>query len=131
MKTSLFSIFTLIIVSIYCITTTAQDNAQIGLPKGAIARIGKGTLSDIRFSPDGRKLAVSTSLGIWFHDPKTGEELDLLIRPHTHRAFFAFSPDNQTIASLSWVRRLTSNKNNRYVVGVWDTNTGEDKALPE
>ncbi|MCG9128073.1 PD40 domain-containing protein [Candidatus Poribacteria bacterium] len=129
MKTSLFLIFTLIFVLICCLSTSAQNNAQICLPKGAVARIGKGTLGEIRFSPDGRKLAVSTSLGIWLHEPNTGEELDLLERPHTHTALFAFSPDNQTIASLSWGSRLTSNKYNRYVVKVWDTNTGEDKAI--
>ena len=31
----------------------AQDYTQWGLPEGAKARIGKGSINDMRYSPDG------------------------------------------------------------------------------
>ena len=37
----------------------AQDYTQWGLPEGAIARIGKGSITDIAYSPDGSRLAVA------------------------------------------------------------------------
>ena len=130
MKTPLFSTCTLLILSIFCFQLAAQDNAQIGLPEGAIARIGKGTLGEIHFSPDGSKLAVSTSIGIWFHDPQTGKALELLGRSHITPPYaFAFSPDGKTIASGSWGKRLQTNEHSRFTVEVWDTTTGKDKAI--
>ena len=35
----------------------AQDNTKVGLPDGAIARLGKGGINLMRFSPDGQILA--------------------------------------------------------------------------
>ncbi len=125
MKTSFFLILTQILIFSYCLPLTAQDNAQIGLPEGAIARLGKGSLGVIHFSPDGSKLAVSTSVGIWFHDPQTGKEFELLKRPHiAHPYVFAYSPDGKTIASVCWGKpKQTSG------VEVWDVTNGEDKAI--
>ena len=57
----------------------AQDYTQIRLPEGAKARLGKGNISDIAYSPDGKRLAVSGSLGIWIYDAQSGNEIDLLI----------------------------------------------------
>lgn len=129
MKTSLFLTCTLLILSIFCFHLAAQDNAQIGLPEDTIARIGKGSLGQIHFSPDGSKLAVSTSIGIWIHDPQTGKELDLLRRSHIARPYiFAFSPDGKIIASTSWGKPKTSGRGINGVE-VWDVTTGEDKAI--
>ncbi len=130
MKTSLFFTGTLLILSIFSFHLAAQDNAQIGLPEGAIARIGKGTLGQIHFSPDGSKLAVSTSIGIWVHDPHTGKELDLLRRSHIARPYiFAFSPDGKTIASTSWGKPKRTSGRGINGVEVWDVTTGEDKTI--
>ncbi|MYF97589.1 hypothetical protein F4212_00425 [Candidatus Poribacteria bacterium] len=130
MKTSLFLILTAILVLIFSFTSTAQDNAQIGLPEGAIARLGKGSLGEIHFSPDGSKLAVSTSIGIWFHDPHTGKELVLLSRPHIVRPYtFAFSPDGNTIASNCWGKETDTSGRGIHSVEVWDVATGEDKTI--
>lgn len=60
MKTSFFLIFTAITVSVCSFPSTAQDSSQIGLPEGAIVRIGKGALGEVHFSPDGSQLAIST-----------------------------------------------------------------------
>ena len=53
----------------------SQDFTQWSLPDSAIARLGKGSISgDIAFSPDGSRLAVSGSIGIWIYDAYTGAE---------------------------------------------------------
>ena len=57
---------------------SAQDYTRWHLPEGAIARFGKGSISDFVYFPDGHRLAVLSSIGIWIYDVRTGEELDLL-----------------------------------------------------
>lgn len=100
MKISIFLRCTILTLSICCFSAIAQDSTQFSLPEGAIARLGKGTLGEIHFSPDGSRLAVSSSIGIWFHDPKTGKELDLLAYTNGVPPFvFAYSPDGNTVAS--------------------------------
>ena len=100
MKISIFLRCAILTLFICCFSAIAQDSTQFSLPDGAIARLGKGTLGKIHFSPDGRRLAVSSSIGIWFYDPKTGQELDLLRYANGVPPFaFAYSPDGNTIAS--------------------------------
>ena len=102
MKTSFFLISTAIIVSVCSLHSTAQDYSQFSLPEGAKARLGKGTLGEVRFSPDGNRLAVSSSVGIWFYDPNTGKALDLLPQTDCASAFaFAYSPDGSKIVRAS------------------------------
>ena len=130
MKTSFFLIFTLIIALVCCFPLTAQDHSQIGLPEGVTARIGKGSLGEVHFSPDDSKLAISTSIGIWLHDPKTGKALELLRRSHITRPYaFAYSPDGKTIASTSWDKPERMRGRGILAVEVWDVATGEDKAI--
>ncbi len=131
MKTSHFLIYTLSLVLICCFISVAQDNAQIGLPKGAIARIGKGSLGEVHFSPDGSKLAVSTSIGIWFHDTQTGKELELLSYPNiTYPYTFAYSPDGNRIAIGIREKKKQLSGSIRYPVEVWDVTTGGKKEMP-
>ena len=102
MKISRFLRCTLLTILICGFSTAAQDYTQFSLPEGAIARLGKGKLGQIHFSPDGRVLAVSSSIGIWFHDPQTGKELDLLVCPAGITPFaFGYAPDGKTIATGS------------------------------
>ena len=130
MKTFFFLIFTVIIVSVCCFPSTAQDTPQIGLPEDVIARIGKGSLGEIHFSPDGRQLAISTSIGIWFHNPETGETLELLQRPNiTYPYAFAFSPDGNRIGIGIRAKKRNASGSSRYSVEMWDTTTGEAKEM--
>ena len=102
MKISLFLRCTLLTLFVCCLSAIAQDSTQLGLPEGAIARLGKGTLGKIHFSPNDSRLAVSSSIGIWFYDPQTGKALDLLRYTNGVPPFaFAYSPDGNTIASAS------------------------------
>lgn len=66
-----YLIIILLIVAIHS-SSHSQDNTQVGLPEGAIARLGKGGISIIRFSPNGTHLAVGTTVGVWLYDVKTG-----------------------------------------------------------
>jgi WD40 repeat protein len=62
-----------------------------------------GAVADVRFSPDGRRLASASqdaSVRVW--DAATGQEM-LALREHTHRVLaLAFSPDGRRLASASW-----------------------------
>ena len=126
MKTSFSLIFTIIIALVCCFPSTAQDYAQIGLPEGAIARIGRGYLGEVHFSPDGSQLAISTAMGIWFHDPQTGKALELLQCPNiTYPYPFAFSPDGNRIGIGIRVLKKDRNRNSRFSVEIRDATTGK------
>ncbi len=47
------------------------------LPEGAKARLGKGSINDIKFAPDGTRFAVATTIGVWMYDAQTGAEISL------------------------------------------------------
>ncbi len=66
MKTKII-FFTIMLLTVTLPSSSfAQDNTQVGLPEGALARLGKGGISVIKFSPDGTRLAVGTSIGVWW-----------------------------------------------------------------
>ena len=136
MKISIFLRLTLLTLFIWCFSAIAQDPTQFSLPEGAIARLGKGTLGKIHFSPDGNRLAVSSSIGIWFYDPQTGKELDLLRYTDGVAPFaFAYSPDGNTIATASTNQMtvITGTREARlpsisgHVVQMRDVTTGEKR----
>ena len=65
--TTIFSSF--LFITILCPSIIyAQDYTRWDLPEDAIARLGKGRISDMQYSPDGARLAVATSIGIWVYD---------------------------------------------------------------
>ena len=103
MKKLLFlNIFSLILLTTYYHSNVSAENyTRWNLPDGAIARIGKGEIGAIKYSPDGTQLAVATTIGIWLYDAKTYQELDLLketdISTDTERGI-TFSPGGNTLA---------------------------------
>ena len=80
----------------------AQDYTRLSLPDGAIARLGKGYLggSDraVAFSPDGQRLAVASSIGVYLYDVATSRALALLPSAQNVNSV-AFSPDGTLLAS--------------------------------
>ncbi len=101
-RTQFTIILTLLFVStVFLPYSDAQDYTTWGLPEGAKARFGKGHIFDSVYSPDGDRLAVASSIGIWIYDASTGEELDLLTGHTDYVRRVAFSPDGQTLASGS------------------------------
>ena len=120
MKKLLFlNIFSLILLTTYYHSNVSAENyTRWDLPDGAIARIGKGGISAIKYSPDGTQLAVATTLGIWLYDAKTYQELDLLkeigISTFTERGI-TFSPDGNT---------LVTSKGSFAEIKLWDIANG-------
>ena len=102
MKTSsLFGLAILLTGVLFAQESLAQDHTRWGLPEGALARLGKGRVTEVAYSPDGT-LAVATSVGIWLYNTRTLSEFALL-QGHTEWVTsVSFSPDGQTLASGSW-----------------------------
>ncbi|MDE0684047.1 MAG: hypothetical protein OXI63_14105, partial [Candidatus Poribacteria bacterium] len=79
MKTTLFWILVALLAVFTIVPNTfAQDYITLGLPEGAKARLGKGRINEIKYSPNGTRLAVVSIIGIWVYDAQTGEELELI-----------------------------------------------------
>lgn len=84
---------------------TAADFTEWRLPEGAFARLGKGIVKDIAYSPDGKHLAVASPIGVWIYDTQTGNEQAQLTANTENARWIAawnvvFSPDGQTLAVL-------------------------------
>lgn len=101
----------------FVLRNPSEDQARLGLPEGAKLRLGKGEIKDFAYSPDGTRLAVATTVGIWIYDGHTGEELAVPGYTDFVRSI-AFSPDGKTFASSS----------NRAIY-LWDTDTGKEKRI--
>ena len=72
---------------------------QWNLPDGAKARLSKGRINDISFSPDGTQIAVASATGIWIYDARNGTELTLLTDHVTRSDRLAFSPNGKSLAT--------------------------------
>lgn len=97
--------------------TFAQDYTKWNLPPGAKARLGKGWINDIKFSPHGNRLAVATTIGIWIYDVRTGKEVDLITDVYTDETklypesigganAISYSPGGVMLAAAHWDRKI-------------------------
>lgn len=90
---------------------------QWGLPPGAKARLGKGGLEEVRYSPDGAQLAITGLIGIWLYDAYTCKEI----------AFLQHGQDRGTTLPSSWTGTtlFTQNWDETISITLWDTQTGQ------
>ena len=93
----------------------AQDSHQWHLPEGAKMRFGKGAINKVASAPDGTRLAIGSSIGVWIYDIETSKALDLF--PMYGVSCLAFSPDGKTFACLC--------KGESDAVHLWETATGK------
>ena len=114
-----FSKISLLIFVMCLSNSNAQEDPQLSLPLGVKARIGKGGVKQIKYFPDGTKLAVGSTIGIWVYDVPTGEPIDLLTTHTGPVNSIAFSPDGNTFATAS----------DDNTARVWDAHTGQLKEM--
>ena len=110
----------IILSAVVAVSGVAQEYATWGLPEGTRMRIGRGTMYDLAYSPDGSRLAIASSVGIWLYDTATLKEVDLFVGQSGQVMCVAYSPDGSLLAGgdLGWTVR------------VWDANTGEPELPP-
>ena len=107
----------------------ADDYRQWFLPEGATMRLGKGNIIDIAFSPDGKQLAVASSIGIWLYDTQTYQKIRLLTGNVENRASrtihnIVFSQDGKTLVSEDTTTRYSSTGSR---ILFWDIETGTNE----
>ena len=78
----------------------AQEYQHWGLPEGARLRIGRGQMTDLKYSPDGSRFAVASSIGIWIYDTMGLREIALFVGHRTHPQKVAFSRDGKLLAAV-------------------------------
>ena len=85
--------------AVIVVGSVAQEYAKWGLPEGAKLRIGKGNAIELEYLPDGSKLAVATTIGVWFYDTATLRESSFIPVRSGKVAGIAFSPDGGTLTA--------------------------------
>lgn len=85
--------------------TSVPQPAELISPANAdrivqLARWGKRTVNQAAYSPDGRLLAVASSIGVYLYNAETLEEVRF-IEADAWVSSVAFSPDGRTLASGS------------------------------
>ncbi len=114
---NILTVLILIFVSTFLLPIVfAQDSHHWRLPEGAIEWFGKGRIYDMQYSPDGTRLAVATSLGIWIYDATTYQPVHFLKKHEYLVERIVFSPDGGLLASEE-----------RFDIHLWDVNTGKHK----
>jgi WD40 repeat protein len=121
MKKTVFSLFLtcVFLFTLFQPNTFAEDSTRWRLPEGATARLGKGSITQIAYSPNGMHVAAAGSAGIWIYDVTIHQEVALLTGNMGPVSGVAFSPDGRTIVSGS----------NDGSVWVWNVKTGEHRQI--
>lgn len=98
------------------VDVSEKDISRWSLPKAAKARLGKGGINVLAFSPDGTQLAVGSNIGVWLYDIATGKEITMF--PGMCQSV-AFSPDGHYLANGGgWSRE--------HVPQVWEIATRQE-----
>ena len=73
--------------------------AVVNLPEGSTARLGRGRISALAFSPDGHYLAVGSSIGLWWYTLPTMAPIALWDTERGMISAISFSLNGQWIAT--------------------------------
>ncbi|MCY3723798.1 MAG: hypothetical protein OXG97_16385 [Candidatus Poribacteria bacterium] len=73
--------------------------AVVNLPEGSTARLGRGRISALAFSPDGHYLAVGSSIGLWWYTLPTMAPIALWDTERGMISTISFSPNGQWLAT--------------------------------
>ena len=98
---------------------TVKNYARWKLPRAAKARLGKGGINVVQFSPDGTLLAVGSNIGVWLYDMETGEEKSLFAGMCRT---LIFSQDGRFLAS-------SGGYSGEIEIQVWEVATGREMSL--
>ena len=71
------------------------------LPEGAIFRLGRGSVRDMAFSPDGQYFAVASGIGLWLYKLPTLSPITLWDTERGMTDSVTFSPDRQRIVTYT------------------------------
>ena len=133
-RMSYLYILSCVLVMIISSISPAQDDTYSELPEGAIGRMGKGSIIAMKFSPDGKRLAVGTTIGGWLYDVDTHEVIGL--HPSQPRQVDKSENNSDTwnLSDVFVVNRLTFSSDNRIlaasessnrIIQLWDVDTGQ------
>ena len=80
---------------------TNSEYTRWELPDGAKMRLGKGRINEIKFSPDSRRFAVATSIGVWIYDAKSGSIISLLKGKRQNILDVTFTENGNTVIGVN------------------------------
>lgn len=83
-----------------------DDVTTWALPEGATARLGRGSVRDMAFSPNGHYFAVGTAIGLWLYELPTLSPIALWDTERGMTDSVTFSPDNRRIVTPTFVGNL-------------------------
>lgn len=84
------------------------------LPEGAIARLGRGSVRDMAFSPDGQHFAVASAIGLWLYELSSLSPIALWDTERGMTDGVSFSPDGSQIVTYTFAQN----------VKIWDVQSG-------
>ena len=98
----------LLVLILFTLNGYTEDYMKWGLPENATLRLGKGSINDLKHSPDRDLIAVATSIGVWIYDAQSGKEIRLLQKKTDSVSInagsfqsLAFSPNGKLLASCA------------------------------
>ena len=92
---------------------------QLDIPEEPAARLGKGTVGELVYSPDGKLIAIAGGIGIWLCQAEDLTEICLL-EGHTGAVTsVSFRPDGKLLASGGWDK----------TVRLWDVEAQKEIAV--
>ena len=74
-------------------------DSQWQLPRDKNARLNTSGINDVQYSPDGTRIAVASTIGVWFYDVNADKAPVPLTTDMTSIFSISFSLDGETLAS--------------------------------